>query len=261
MKELRPAQVRARVALLAALALAAIVAALLFHPIPQDPAYHAFADRRALLGLPHFWNVISNLPFLPAGALGLIAWRRATWREGTDRWPWLIVALGGVLVGLGSGWYHLHPDNASLLWDRLPMTLVFMALFAAAIAERIHHRAGWVLLGPFLALGLLSVLLWHRGEAMGHGDLRFYVIVQFYPMLALPLILKLFPARYDREGDFWVLGWLYVLAKLFEAFDPRIFALTGGLMGGHALKHLAAAMGLGWALWGIGKRRPVLAIE
>lgn len=257
MTPLSPADLRRRVALLVGLALGAIAAALSLPPIRQNPAYHAFADQRTLLGLPNFWNVASNLPFLPAGLLGLLAWRRARWREATDRWPWLAISLGGLLVGLGSGWYHLHPDNASLFWDRLPMTLVFMGLFAAAITERIHHRAGWLLLGPFLVLGVLSVVLWHQGERMGQGDLRFYALVQFYPMLALPLILLLFPARYDRGRDFWFLAAAYLGAKLLEALDPQVFALTGGAMGGHALKHLLSALGLGWMLWGIGKRMPI----
>ena len=34
---------------------------------------------------------------------------------------------------------------------------------------------------------------------------------------------------------------LYGLAKIFELFDPQIFAALGGVAGGHALKHLSAA--------------------
>ena len=43
----------------------------LLPPIAQDPTYHQFADQRTLLGIPNFWNVVSNLPFVLVGAMGL----------------------------------------------------------------------------------------------------------------------------------------------------------------------------------------------
>src|SRR5215831_20622343 len=66
--------------LLALLGLTAISLAglLLVPPIPQDQSYHQFADQRILLGIPHFWNVVSNLPFVLVGAIGL-------WQFGRDR--------------------------------------------------------------------------------------------------------------------------------------------------------------------------------
>ena len=44
------------------LSIVVITLAFLLPPIPQDPAYHAFADQRTLHGVPHFWNVASSLP-------------------------------------------------------------------------------------------------------------------------------------------------------------------------------------------------------
>lgn len=47
----------------------------------------------------------------------------------------LAVLFAGVLLtSAGSTWYHLAPTNDSLVWDRLPMTLGFMGLFAASRA-------------------------------------------------------------------------------------------------------------------------------
>ena len=43
----------------------------LLPPIAQDQSYHQFADQRTLLGMPNFWNVISNVPFIVVGATGL----------------------------------------------------------------------------------------------------------------------------------------------------------------------------------------------
>ena len=254
--ELSPSAFRWRLALLLGLALVFIAAALALPAIPQNPAYHGFADTRPWLGIPNAGDVLSNLPFVAAGLIGLLGWRRSAWREPGDRWPWLVIALGTLLVGLGSGYYHLHPDNRTLFWDRLPMTLVFMALFAAALAERVHARAGLLLLLPFLALGVLSVLVWRRGELTGVGDLRFYLLVQFYPLVALPLCLLLFPARYDRGGDLGLLAAAYVAAKLCEQFDRGLFAALGGALSGHTLKHLLAAGGIGWVLAKLPARRP-----
>jgi hypothetical protein len=53
--------------------LAAIAAVLFFvvPPIVEFHWYHDFADQRSLLGIPNFWNVISNLPFLFIGGWGI----------------------------------------------------------------------------------------------------------------------------------------------------------------------------------------------
>ena len=248
---------RWRIGILLALMVAAIVVALLVPRIPQDPAYHVFSDQRTMLGIPNFWNVASNVPFFFAGLYGLWAWSRSRWGDACDRWPWLVVGLAGVLICLGSGYYHLAPDNHSLYWDRLPMTLGFMGILSATIAERIHARWGLLLLAPFLVLGLLSVELWSRGEVAGVGDLRFYALVQFYPMIALPLMLVLFPARYSHTSAVWWMVGLYGFAKLLELTDRQILTLTGGAISGHSLKHVAGAAALAVVFHMLLQRHPL----
>ena len=174
---------RWRIAILLVLAAASILLALLSPPIPQDPSYHGFADQRTLAAVPNFWNVLSNLPFVVAGVYGFWAARSARWAERWDRYPWLTIAAASVLIGFGSGYYHYSPDNRSLFWDRLPMTLAFMGVFVAAIMEYIHARSGAILLAPFLLVGMLSVEVWRRGELTGVGDLRFYILVQFLSLI------------------------------------------------------------------------------
>lgn len=236
-----------------------IVLALLLPRIAQPEAYHAFADQRTLFGIPNFWNVVSNGAFIPVGLAALWVMFRdpqPRFHAPFERWAYIVAFAGTLLVGLGSGYYHLHPDNRTLFWDRLPMTLVFMALLSAVIAERIHAKGGALLLMPFLLLGILSAEVWRRGELTGVGDLRFYLLVQFYPMLAIPLMMALFPASYTRTRDMaWLVLW-YAAAKALEQWDAAVFRATGGCMSGHALKHVAAALAVGALVVMVARREP-----
>jgi hypothetical protein len=233
--------------LLIALLTASIGIVLFVDPIPQDLAYHDFADKRGWLGIPNFGDVTSNIGFLVVGALALfvLVYRyRELFRSSADSRPYLIFFVGVTLVSLGSGYYHWEPSNASLLWDRLPMSIAFMAISAAVVADRITNRAGngWVL-AVLLILGLSSLFYWHWTESLGRGDLRFYGLVQFYPMLALPVIIWAFPGHHYTIGRYlgWTIAW-YGLSKVLEFFDRGIYELTGQLVSGHSLKHLAAAV-------------------
>jgi hypothetical protein len=247
--------------LLVGLGAAMVVVAFALPPIPQDPGYHAFADRRACLGVPNCLDVLSNLPFLVVGALGLrfLARDRAesagAFLTPAERRPYWALFGGIALTGIGSAYYHWAPDNATLFWDRLPMTIAFMALLSSVIAERVDLTAGLRLLGPLLAAGVLSTLYWHVGEQRGAGDLRPYALVQFGALVAIPLIVALFPPRYTGTADLVrVIGW-YGLAKVFESFDLGIFQVLG--ISGHTLKHVASAVGAWWILRMLRRRRPL----
>lgn len=251
---------RSRIAVLMALTAVVLAVALLLPRIPQPVAYHAFADQRAMLGLPYFWNVISNVAFIPVGLAGfwvMVRDPKPRFCTPFEGWAYLIAFAGTLLIGFGSGYYHLHPDNRTLFWDRLPMTLVFMALLSAVVAERIHAKVGALLLLPLLLLGILSVEVWRLGELTGVGDLRFYLLVQFYPMLAIPLMMALFPPRYTRTKDMgWLVLW-YAVAKALEQWDGAVFRATGGIMSGHALKHVAAALAVTALVVMVARREPL----
>jgi hypothetical protein len=234
-------------------------------PIPQDPNYHAFADGRTMLGVPNFLNVVSNVPFLLVGAFGLwlVLRHDAVGPDGpllerAERWPLFVLFAGVLLTAFGSAYYHLAPDNDRLVWDRLPMTIAFMGFFASMIGERIDVRAGTWLLWPLVWLGCASVINWHLTEQRGAGDLRLYGFVVFYPLVTIPLLLWLFPARYTRSGDVIVaLGW-YLLAKLMEMVMDHAVYNVGHVVSGHTLKHLSAALGAYWLLRRVQRQRPVL---
>ena len=122
-----------------------------------------------------------------------------------------------------------------------------MALLALVVGDRVDKRAGRLLFIPLLVAGAASVVSWHVSELGGRGDLRFYGLVQFFPMLAVPLILVLFPARSTGGAWLWAAVGLYAVAKAAEAGDRLVFSLTG-IVSGHTVKHVAAALALGCVL-------------
>ena len=235
---------RSSIAILA-IAAAAIGGVFLFDPIPQDPAYHAFADARKVAGVANAWNVLSNLPFLAVGAYGFATLRRLASPE--LRTHYVVLTVGITLVAFGSAWYHFDPSTRALVWDRLPMTVAFMALFTAVIADRFTWVIGRALLWPAVAAGVASIVWWVRTEVAGAGDLRFYGLVQFLPMLLIPPMLLLRPGQWLRAQWLWAGLGAYLAAKLAEYFDAPIFAGLG-FVSGHSLKHLLAAVACAWVL-------------
>jgi hypothetical protein len=198
-------------------------------------------------------RTVSNLPFLLVALWGLRAFRSPTaFLHGWERIAYCILLAGVALVSFGSSYYHLHPDNRTLFWDRLPMTVVFMSLLATTIGERISPNAGRLLLVPLLAVGVASILYWRASD-----DLRFYGVVQFYPMVAIPLMLILFPARYSGTGGAYAMIGFYALAKVLEFFDYQFAEVTS--TGGHPWKRLAGAAAMLCYLNAVASRRPVLS--
>jgi len=210
------------------------VAVLLYMgPLVQDQSYHAFADQRTLLGIPNFWNVISNLPFAFVGWLGLRSARGLAAR---------LLFAGVLLTAFGSAYYHWAPDDRRLVWDRLPMTVVFMSLIAILMRQRFPWAKQVVI--PLVLIGTASVVWWQYS-----GDLRFYAFVQFAPIVVILTALLIGPLE---SGGGWIWGVLvfYAFAKVVELGDAAVYAHFP--LSGHTLKHLLAAT----ATWFLTRMQP-----
>ncbi len=210
--------------------------------IPQDLHYHDFADRRGWLGIPNFADVMSNVPYLFVGIAGLRQWRRLTV-------SWRVFFFGVALVSFGSAYYHWAPSNGTLVWDRMPMTIAFMALFTALVSEFVEPKLEKWMLGPALVIGAASVIYWEFTD-----DLRWYAWVQFGPLLVIPVMMVLFRSRFTHSELILTALGGYALAKLLEARDREIFTWTHGVVAGHAIKHLVSA-GSCWVLLEMVRRR------
>jgi hypothetical protein len=244
-------------ALLVLLTVVLAIATCLAPRIPQPQSYHHFADQRTWLGIGNFGDVVSNLAFLAAGVWGLFSLSRrpstAEFIEPAERWPYVVLFCGLILTACGSAYYHLAPDNARLVWDRMPMTIVFMSLVAAIVTERIDLRAGLILLPILLLVGAGSVVQWHVSELRGAGDLRFYAAVQICAALVVILALFMKP-RYTRTYDLAIVGAFYVAAKILELADRQVYS-AGYIVSGHTLKHVAASGAGFWIIRMLQKRQ------
>jgi hypothetical protein len=239
----------ARAWVFAAVALGGNIVAFLLPPLRQPESYHQFADVRTLAGIPNCLNVVSNAGFLVVGVLGL--WYLAgsdRFIEPRERTAYMVFFLGVCGTSFGSAYYHWAPRNGTLAWDRLPMTLAFMSLLSAMIAERISATAGTRLLWPLVALGAASVAWWRWTE-----NLWPYMAAQYFTIFLIGWLVLLFSPSYTRGGDLLVVTGLYALAKVAERLDKWIFSLKGWISG-HTLKHLIATAAVYWLLRMLRKR-------
>jgi peptidoglycan/LPS O-acetylase OafA/YrhL len=238
-----PGITKPREIILLLLTIIGIASIFFMDPIPQDENYHQFADRRTHFTIPHFWNVVSNIPLSVIGALGMFfILKQNKDRFIPFRWNKFIFFLGIFLTGFGSAYYHLNPTNNTLLWDRLPMTIAFMSFFSIIISEFVCNSSGRNFLLPFLTLGCLSIIYWQMTANRGCADLRFYVLIQFLPMILIPLILITYKSKGDKSKLYWFILAAYVIAKVLEATD-HFFYHSGYVLSGHTIKHIAATVG------------------
>lgn len=238
--------------LIVGIGILALISLFISEPIAQNTAYHSFADQRTMLGVQNFWNVLSNLPFLFVGLFPILDMVKRKIKNG----QLFVFFVGVTLVSVGSGYYHIEPNNNTLVWDRLPMTIAFMGLFSFVISEYLNQKAGKLLLVPLLIFGFASIIYW-----VMYDDLRVYAFVQFFPIIVIPVILIFFSKANNANKAFWLLLVFYIFAKFFEFYDLQSFDVLK-IMSGHSLKHLFAAIGiyLFYNYYSSGLPKPVLKL-
>lgn len=211
--------------------------------VAQDPCYHDFSDQEAILGIPHFWNVVSNLPLVIVGVGGLIALRRRCpgLTDRRERLSWVLLFLGCLLTGFGSAWYHLAPTNASLMWDRLPLGVTSIAVLLIVLQETVSLVWFRGLALPLAGFAALATPWWSITETQGDGDLRAYAWCLAAPIIAVLAAVTVLQPRYTRaRGHLLAAIAFYVAARVTELLDHEVAALPL-IWSGHTWKHLLAA--------------------
>ncbi len=247
--------------ILCGLSIAVVVAALLLPPLSQPVDYHQFADQRNFFGIPNFSNVVSNLAFLLSGGMGLVYLFHVcrmpvpkAFHNRMECLPYGVLFLSVMAAALGSMAYHWMPDNATLLWDRLPIAVAITALLAATLGERVNPIVGLWSLPILTGLGISSVSYWYLTEQHGAGNLNFYIVVQFYSIVLIILLSLYNPSRYTHAKHIYQVIALYAVAKSAELLDMQIYNLTNQFISGHTLKHLVAALAVYWIVRILHKR-------
>jgi Ceramidase len=243
-------RIRLTLVVIAVLLLSSIIVVFGFlSPIPQDQAYHDFAPSGLeKSNIPNTLNVITNIPFAIIGLYGLFYCSR--FPQFNAPWSWRLFFLGIALIAVGSSVYHWNPNSMTLVWDRMPMTIAFMALFTALFSEQTGLDVEKVILIPLVLAGIFSVFYWHYND-----DLRLYGMIQFFPLIALPVIILLMPRKFNTEHYLFYALICYIAAKIFEANDHETWQWIG--YSGHAIKHLLAGCSAFIILCMVTKRHPV----
>lgn len=232
-----------KISLLLAVSMASVVIGCNLDPIAQDPGYHFFADNRTVLSIPNFYNAASNIIFVLAGISGsfLIIFHRPPSVSTNVRVNYLVFFSAIFLTGLASSYYHFSPDNTRLFIDRMAIAMAFMALLSIIIAEYITAKNAMVLMLLLIFIGLASVIYWYITELNGAGDLRWYGLVQFLPLVLIALILLLYPSPVNDKLYIWLVLIFYFIAKLFELNDTSVYEYTS-FISGHSIKHIFAGL-------------------
>ena len=238
-----------KIIILISLFAVSLIAVMLFGEIEQYQLYHNFADNRTFFGIPNFFDVSSNLLFAVVGMTGsLFAFTHV---KGEARYSWITMFAGVTLVSFGSGYYHWNPNDAALVWDRLPMMIGFMALFSAVLTEFVNPKLERVMLVPAVIIGLLSVIYWRYT-----GDLRFYIWLQAVTFLAITAVLFMYEGRFTLSRYLLYAFGLFMLSKFTELSDRELYSVNNSLLSGHTLKHILSALSVFYLYLMLKRREP-----
>ena len=224
------------------------------HPVIKGPGFHRYADGRPWLGIPHAGDVLSNLPFVMVGIMGLVLAQSVTAvPRGLVR-LFFAAILG---IGLGSAAYHVHPIDATLAFDWLPIVIALAWLTALVLSDRVDQRLGRIAALVLPLLAIASVVWWWAGGGTGTtgGDMRWYGLLQLLFVAMVPVVLVLYPKGSLARGDLLLGVGCFVAARALHANDRAILEATG--VSGHTLKHLAAGVAAYFVLRAVRRAQPI----
>ena len=234
-----------------------IAVAITYGPIPQPQDYHDFADDREFIGIPNALDVMSNLVIIYPGIVGLafVHERRKNPQVPDDETSIHITLFAGmILTFAGSVWFHLDPNDSTMLWDRLGMSIIIGSCISLIINDLWDRGLAGKIHIPIIVASIISVVWWPVFD-----DLRVYFIVKHHPFILFPILVVFGTKLYDKiSGYYWGLS-MFVLATIFEFEDEAIFQITG-FISGHTLKHIAAGIGL-WFLMVMIRDRTSISTE
>lgn len=232
-----------KLSLLLVVSIVAVIICCNLNAIAQDPVYHYFADNRSFLFIPNFINITSNILFIITGATGtyLLIKHKPESVNKVLYANYLVFFLAIFLIGLASGYYHYAPDNSRLFVDRIMIAIAFMAFLSIIIGNYVIQKYTFELMLVLIINGVASAVYWYATELHGAGDLRWYGLVQFLPLLLIALILILYQSPCNDKSYIWLILMCYGLAKLFELNDAAVFEYTS-FISGHSIKHILAGI-------------------
>ena len=215
-----------------------LLLAIFLPAITQNQNYHNFIDQRTFFRIKNASNTLSNLAFIVVGLWGLINFYKNKYIKISNSFSVLLnlFFVSIILTGLGSSYYHLSPNDFTLVFDRLALSLTFAVILSMLASIRISERSGFHTLAELIILAPLSVLLWNY-----NGNLTPYAVLQFGGIIIIVLTLLLTKAQ-KQSPCFASLIILYGFAKVAEFYDVEIFKLSQNLISGHTLKHLIGAL-------------------
>lgn len=196
---------------------------LLTNKITVPQGYHDFVDKRSLLGIPNFLDVISNLAIL-LPALYLLQTRKNKSLLSN------LLILHISLLAITSGYYHLNPSDKTVFWDIMSIATGSMIVLLIIINTTTEYN---LLLYIF---SVFSIIYWKKT-----GDLRLYLLIY----IGVPLYII---AKYYKNNNLqiylFIMIFCNILVWLTEFNDHYIYKITNNLVSGHTLKHIFAGIGI-----------------
>jgi hypothetical protein len=217
-----------------------IIALYIASPITQNPAYHHFADQRIICGVPHIGDVLSNLSFI---AVGIILFFKSFKEKPVHEFQQFMFGffcVSAVALGLGSAYYHWNPSDKTLIWDRMTMVFGFSVIFMDSMWRYNVFKPNMMASKFAVCFFLFCATVVYSKVT---NRLEPYVLVQFFTLLII-LVLALVNLKSINSHAVLMMVGTYIIAKIFEYYDLKIWLELHQVVSGHTLKHLMYALSL-----------------